>query len=201
MTYGKSACFRIEANFEPLYHPLQAIFRFLPSPLPPVDVVPLAEFLPHLRTTNGLPSSISWIIVGHLGGSYRPEAHVSIRCDKASIVITGLRCHFGLCVSQPAFACYKSRPLQNFTFRFSMCPFPWRLGVVRFILAPRCPLSFVQSVARDVHQSRDILNGWNGGFNRNPRYNFSSTLCRPVAYLFELGIAGSFQCIPLLEIP
>ncbi len=46
MTYGKSACFRIEANFEPLYPPLQAILRFLPSPLPPVAVVLFAESLP-----------------------------------------------------------------------------------------------------------------------------------------------------------
>ena len=49
MTIGKSACFRIEAKFEPLYHPLQAIIRVLPSPLPPVDVVLLAKFLPRLE--------------------------------------------------------------------------------------------------------------------------------------------------------
>lgn len=103
MTIGKSACFRIEANFEPLYHPLQAIIRVLPSPLPPVDVVLLTEFLPQLRATNGLPSSILWIIVGYLGGSYKPEAHVSIRCGTFRIAITGLRCHFGSCVNSTCF--------------------------------------------------------------------------------------------------
>lgn len=36
-----------------------------------------------IRATNGLPSSIPWIIIGHLGGSYRPEAHMSIRYDTA----------------------------------------------------------------------------------------------------------------------
>ena len=74
----------------------------------------------------------------------RPEARVSIRYDTEQIVITGLRRHFGSCVNQPAFACYRSRPLWNFTFRFSMCPFPWQFGDVRFVLAPRCPLSFTQ---------------------------------------------------------
>ena len=49
MTYGKSACFRIEAKFEPLYHPLQAIIRFLPIPLPSVDVVPLTGFPPQFE--------------------------------------------------------------------------------------------------------------------------------------------------------
>ena len=34
-----------------------------------------------LRTANGLPSSIPWIIDEHLGGSYRPEARMSIRYD------------------------------------------------------------------------------------------------------------------------
>jgi hypothetical protein len=46
MTYGKSACFRIEAKFEPLYHLLRVILRVLPSPLPPVVVVLFAEFRP-----------------------------------------------------------------------------------------------------------------------------------------------------------
>jgi hypothetical protein len=49
MTIGKSACFRIEANFEPLYLPLQETFRFLPSPLPPADLVLLAAFLPQFE--------------------------------------------------------------------------------------------------------------------------------------------------------
>ena len=34
-----------------------------------------------LRATNGLPSSIPWIVAGHLGGSCRPEVHMSIRYD------------------------------------------------------------------------------------------------------------------------
>jgi len=103
MTIGKSACFRIEAKFEPLYHPLQVIIRFLPSPLPPVDVVLFTEFQPLMRTANGLPSFIPWIIVGYLGGSYRPEAHVSIRCGTFRIVTTGLRCRFGSCVYSTCF--------------------------------------------------------------------------------------------------
>jgi hypothetical protein len=51
-----------------------------------------------LRTTNGLPSSIPWIVVGHLGGSSRPEAHMSIRHNTTWNVMTKLRCHFGSCV-------------------------------------------------------------------------------------------------------
>ena len=39
------------------------------------------EVLTSSRATNGLPSSIPWIVIGHLGGSYRPEVHMSIRYD------------------------------------------------------------------------------------------------------------------------
>ena len=46
--------------------------------MPPVVLVFFTEFLPY-RTTNGLPSFIPWIIAEHLGGSYRPEAHMSTR--------------------------------------------------------------------------------------------------------------------------
>ena len=46
---GKSACFRIEAKFEPLYRPLQTTFRFLPFPLPSVVVVLLTKFLPQFE--------------------------------------------------------------------------------------------------------------------------------------------------------
>ena len=56
------------------------------------------EVLTSLRTTNGLPSSIPQIVVRHLGGSSRPEAHLSIRHDTTWNVITELRCHFGSCV-------------------------------------------------------------------------------------------------------
>jgi hypothetical protein len=49
MTHGKSACFCIEAKFEPLYRPLQATIRFLPIPLPPVDIVPLTGFPPQFE--------------------------------------------------------------------------------------------------------------------------------------------------------
>ena len=49
MTIGKSACFHIEAKFEPLYLPLQETFRFLPFPLPPADLVLLTEFLPQFE--------------------------------------------------------------------------------------------------------------------------------------------------------
>ena len=107
MTLGKSANFRFEANFEPLYHPLQAILRFLPYPLPPADVVLFTEFQPHLRTANGLPSFIHWIVVGYLGGSYRPEAHASIRCDTLQDATTGLRCLLAHALNQPVFACYR----------------------------------------------------------------------------------------------
>ena len=60
--------------FFPLYLSLQEIVSFLPFPLPPVDLVFSHEIPTSMRTTNGLPSSMPQIVVGYLGGSYRPEA-------------------------------------------------------------------------------------------------------------------------------
>jgi len=64
MTYGKSACFRIEAKFEPLCRPLQATIRFLPIPLPPVDIVPFTGFLPRFEDHK-------WFTEFYIMDSYR----------------------------------------------------------------------------------------------------------------------------------
>lgn len=84
MTYGKSACFHIEAKFEPLYHSLQATFRFLPN----------SSTTCGSGSSHEVPTSIKdhkWLTEFYTIDGYRafrrllrPEAHASIRYDTAS---------------------------------------------------------------------------------------------------------------------
>ena len=78
--------------------------------------------LPGTRVTVGTPQTErGWVDPQSLIQLFLSHPFVITRNQ---IVITGLRCHFGSCVIQPAFACCRSRPLRIFTFRFSICPFP-----------------------------------------------------------------------------
>ena len=69
--------------FFPLYLSLQEIVSFFAISSATCGISSSHEVLTSLRTTNGLPSSIPWIVIGHLGGSYRPEVHMSI-CYEAA---------------------------------------------------------------------------------------------------------------------
>lgn len=145
MTYGKSACFHIRVNLNPYTIHYKLSFAF-------------CHFLCHLwywffsrssylnlRTICGLPSSIPWIFLGHLGGSYKPEAHKSIRYDTESEYHNRASLPFWLMRKSTCF-----RILQVTTpelkLHLSVLHMSFSLAVyfVRFKLIPHCPQSFAQ---------------------------------------------------------
>ncbi len=128
-------------------------------PLPPVGLVLLAKFLPQFEDHKWFTEFHAIDNCRTFRGLLRPEAYVSIRYDTIQIAITGLHCHFGSCVSSCFHMSDVTTLLDTSPFGSPCVLFPGGLGLSGSVLRRFVLRALHKSVARNAHQSRDVLNG------------------------------------------